>query len=95
MSGTLRLAVIWLLLLAMAGANLLLAHVPLGPFNLPVALTIAAVMVIIVIWGFMRLASGPALAGTFLAAGFFWLMILLGLLATDMLVRPAQIPVLG
>ena len=95
MPAAARLPLIWLFLLLLAGANFFLAHVPLGVFNLPVALTIAALMALTVIWGFMRLASGPALAGTFLAAGFFWLCILLGLLAADFLVRPAQMPVLG
>jgi cytochrome c oxidase subunit 4 len=90
-----RLPLIWLFLLLLGAANLLLAHMPLGNFNLPVALTIAALMALTVIWGFMRVGSAPVLAGAFFAAGLFWLLIMFGLIATDILVRPAQMPIAG
>jgi cytochrome c oxidase subunit 4 len=90
-----RLPLIWLFLLLLGGASLFLAHVPLGNFNLLVALTIAALMALTVIWGFMRVGRAPVLAGTFFDDGLFWLLIMLGLIATDILVRPAQMPIAG
>ena len=77
----------WLALLALLLATLGLAFVPMGSGNIAVALTIGWIKGLIVALVFMKLARGASLRWVFAGAGFFWLLFLFGLTATDYLTR--------
>ncbi len=79
---------------AVAGALLLLlaltygvSHVDLGPLNIVVALIIAAVKAVLVILVFMEVRWSSRLTWIVAGAGFFWLLILIGLTLGDYLTR--------
>ena len=78
----------WLALLALLAFTVLMAYQPLGPFNFPVALTIAGAKVLIVAAVFMELRDRSGLTIAFAAAGVFWLSILLWLAGSDYFTRP-------
>ena len=77
----------WLALLVLLGTTLGLAFVPMGSFNIVVALSIGALKALVVFAVFMELWNRPSLKWVFAAAGFFWLMILMLLTAADYLTR--------
>jgi cytochrome c oxidase subunit IV len=77
----------WAALMILLGSTLGLAFVPLGSGNLVVALSIGTLKALIVLAVFMELREGPSLKWVFAAAGFFWLMIMFVLSATDYLTR--------
>ena len=52
------------------------AYLPLGPFNMPVAMAIASVKAILVILFFMHVKFASQLTKVFVAATFLWLAIL-------------------
>ena len=81
------LVLTWLALLALVALTLGLAYVPLGAFNIVVALGIAAVKAALVVTIFMKLFRSPVLTRVAAAAGLFWLAILFSLAATDYLTR--------
>ncbi len=81
------LVLTWLALLALAALTLGLAYVPLGTFNVVVALGIAAVKAALVVTTFMKLFRSPLPTRVAAAAGLFWLGILFSLAATDYLTR--------
>jgi cytochrome c oxidase subunit 4 len=83
------LLVSWLGLLALLGATVYAAYLPLGTFNTAVALTIALTKAVIVASIFMELRQANALTIAFAGAGFFWLAILLWLALGDYMTRPA------
>lgn len=85
--GARRLVLAWAALLVLLAATVAGAYLPLGSFNIVLALAIAATKAAIVLVVFMDLTRGPALARIFAGAGAFWLMILLGLASTDYLTR--------
>jgi len=84
----LALVLSWLALLGLLGLTVLMAYQPLGGFNFPVALTIAAAKALIVAAVFMELRDRRGLTIAFAAAGVFWLSILLWLAGTDYFTRP-------
>ncbi|MCW5687051.1 MAG: cytochrome C oxidase subunit IV family protein [Pseudolabrys sp.] len=84
----LALVLSWLALLGLLGLTVLMAYQPLGGFNFPVALTIAAAKALIVAAVFMELRDRCGLTIAFAAAGVFWLSILLWLAGTDYFTRP-------
>ena len=77
----------WVALMALVGTTLGLSFVPMGSFNLVVALGIAALKALIVFAVFMELWSGPSLRWVFAGAGFFWLMIMFVLTGADYFTR--------
>jgi cytochrome c oxidase subunit 4 len=81
------LVLTWVALLALVGSTLGLAFVPLGTFNLVVALTIATAKTILVLIVFMKVARSSHLTWAFAGAGLFWLAILFTLASTDYLTR--------
>jgi cytochrome c oxidase subunit 4 len=77
----------WLALVLLLAATTILAFVPLGTFNLFVALAIAIAKALVVLLFFMELRGGRPLVRTFAAAGFFWLLIMIVLSSADYLHR--------
>jgi cytochrome c oxidase subunit IV len=84
----------WAALVALLALTVLLSYQPLGAFNTPIALMIAALKAAIVAIIFMELCESRALVIAFALAGFFWLAILLWLAGADYLTRsPPTIPI--
>lgn len=83
-----RNLLIWAALMVLLGATLTLAYVPLGTFNIVVALTIAGAKVALVALFFMMLSRSDALLRLAAVAGLFWLAILFALTLSDYLTRP-------
>jgi cytochrome c oxidase subunit 4 len=73
----------WIALMLLLAATTALAFVPLGSATLFVSLTVAAAKALLVLLLFMEVKAGNALVRAFAAAGFFWLMIMIALTATD------------
>jgi cytochrome c oxidase subunit 4 len=59
------------------------AFIDLGPFNTVVALAIAFSKMLLVVFFFMHLRHSSALVKIVLLAGFFWLILLMALTASD------------
>ena len=76
-------AALMILLAVTVGA----AFLRLGSFNVVAALTIAVIKAVIIILYFMHVRYSSRLTWVFVSAGFFWLLILLSLLATDYVSR--------
>ena len=87
----LPLVLSWVALLALLGLTVLIAYQPLGLFNFPIALTIAALKASIVGAVFMELRDRRGLVIAFAGAGVFWLSILLWLAGSDYFTR-AEFP---
>jgi cytochrome c oxidase subunit 4 len=83
-----RLVLSWIALLALLGATVFIAYLPLGIGNTVIAMTIAALKGTIVAAVFMELRERNSLTLTFAGAGFFWLGIMLWLVLTDYMTRP-------
>lgn len=84
MSASLRrIWACWAGLVLLLGATTAIAFVPLGRWNIVAALAIAAGKALIVIIVFMELRHSTGLVRVFAAAGFLWLLILLGLSGAD------------
>lgn len=83
----LGLLLTWLALLALVAATLGLAYVPMGPFNVVVALVISAIKTALVVVVFMKLFRAAVLTRVAAAAGLFWLAFLFALSGTDYLTR--------
>lgn len=64
-----------------------IAFVNLGPWNPVVALTIACVKALLVILFFMHIRYSSKLTKITIAAGFFWLLIMITMSLTDYLTR--------
>ncbi|MGI4876951.1 MAG: hypothetical protein ACRYG4_05650 [Janthinobacterium lividum] len=78
-----RAAGTWGALIVLLALNIGLALLPLGRFALPLMLAIAATMAVPVLTIFMDLGRSSGLIRAFAAAGFVWLLILVGLSSTD------------
>lgn len=63
------------------------AYLKLGWLNGPINLAIALVKASLVMIFFMHLRSGHYMLRVVAAAGFFWLVILIGLAFTDIIAR--------
>jgi hypothetical protein len=81
------LAVTWVVLMALAGAEFLISGVHMALPDRPVVLLPAGLMVVIVVLVFMRLPRAPVIARGFALAAIFWLILLLGLGSMDALTR--------
>lgn len=64
-------------------ATVLIAQLPLGMLNLPVALLIAITKATLIVLIFMNVKYSDPLTWVFAAAGFLWLLILIGITITD------------
>ena len=78
-----RLALAWVLLLALLGAQVAAALAHAGW----VAGLLAPLMIGLVVFLFMDLGRASALSRIFALAGLFWLVILVGLTSVDFLAR--------
>jgi cytochrome c oxidase subunit 4 len=74
---------IWLTLTIFTGITFWVSTINLGPFNVVVALAIAAFKMSLVIWFFMHVKTDNPLTKLFVFAGFFWIAILLALTLGD------------
>jgi cytochrome c oxidase subunit 4 len=84
MSGGLRwIWGCWAALVVLLATTTGLAFVPLGRWNLVVAIAIASMKALIVVIFFMELRRSSGLVRVFAGAGFLWLLILLGLTGAD------------
>jgi cytochrome c oxidase subunit 4 len=83
-----RNLMVWAALLALLTLTFCAAYLPLGSFNAPVALSIAALKVGLVALFFMELSSSDPLLRLAAGAGLFWLAILFLLAFNDYLTRP-------
>jgi cytochrome c oxidase subunit 4 len=85
-SSSLLYMVAWLAML-LTGLSIVSAYLGLGVFAPIVEFGIAATQAAIVFILFMRLKGPPSLKWLFAGAGFFWLLFLYGLSATDYATR--------
>jgi hypothetical protein len=83
----LKLTLTWAFLMALAGGEFVVSGMQMAMPSRPVLLFFAGAMVFTVAMVFMRLASAPVVAKGFAIAGVFWLIVLLGFSAADMLTR--------
>ena len=77
----------WAALVLLLATTTGLAFLPLGRWNLVVALAIGATKALIVVIFFMELRRSSGLVRVFAGAGFLWLLILLGLTGADYATR--------
>lgn len=73
----------WAALMLLLASTTAIAFLPLGRFNLIVAIGIAIAKALLVVIFFMELRRSSGLVRAFAAAGFFWLLIMLGLTGAD------------
>jgi len=78
---------IWLALMLLLFLTWGVARIHLGNWNLPVALTIALIKMLLVILFFMNVRQSTRLTWLFAAAGFIWLLIMIDLTMSDFLTR--------
>jgi len=76
-----------LVLLTLTGLNIGLAFVPLGPWNTPIALGIAATKALLIGAMFMHLRSSPSMVRLTALVGLAWLAILMSGTLDDVLTR--------
>ena len=74
-------------LIALLVLTVLAAHIDLGPWNVPAALAIAIVKAVLIVLFFMHIRYGSPLARLFAFGGFFWLLIMLAFVMTDVKMR--------
>jgi cytochrome c oxidase subunit IV len=79
----------WAILLVLTGATVGVAYLDLGIANDLVALAIAVGKALLVLLFFMHVKESTRLTKLTVAAGFFWLAILIGITLTDYLSRPS------
>jgi len=84
--------VIFVLLMALLVATIAIARFDLGSLNVVAALLIAVAKALLVILFFMHVRHNPRITWAFVAAGFFWLGILVTLTLTDYVSRNRPIP---
>lgn len=77
----------WLTLLALLAVTAASAWLPLGPFNVVINLSVAFVKALLVMGFFMGLRGDSGAARLVAGAGFFWLLLLVGLSLSDYLTR--------
>jgi len=90
--GPLIYVAAWLALLAALGGSAVSAYLPLGPAGNLLPLAFALLQVVVIAAVFMRLGEGVSVKWLFAGAGFYWLLILIGLAGTDYLTRAGAAP---
>jgi cytochrome c oxidase subunit 4 len=81
-------------LLVLTGITVAVAFLNLGPLNTLVALAIAVTKALLVVLIFMHVRYSSRLTGIVIAAGIFWLVLLIALTMSDYLTRD-WLPVVG
>jgi len=81
------LFVIWLALVALLFLTWGVAKFDLGRWNIVAAMTIAVAKMLLVVLIFMHVRYSPRLVWVFVAAGFFWLFLMVTLTLGDYLTR--------
>jgi cytochrome c oxidase subunit IV len=79
--------IIFIALLLLTYATVKVATMDLGPLNTLVALSIAVFKAMLVLLYFMHLRYSSRLTWLFIGAGFFWLLLLIGLTFSDFVSR--------
>jgi cytochrome c oxidase subunit IV len=74
-------------LLVLTGITVGVAFINLGPFNFPVAISIAIIKATLVVLFFMHVKYSSRLTKLIIGTGFFFLMVLFTLTLTDYLSR--------
>lgn len=74
-------------LMVLTTATVAISFLDLGEWNFVAAILIAICKASLVIWFFMHLDHASALTKLFAGAGFFWMLILIGLTLSDYLSR--------
>jgi cytochrome c oxidase subunit 4 len=85
-----RNLIVWLALMLLVALTLGLAFLPLGSFNLPIALAIAAAKALLVAFMFMELRLAKPFVFLAASAGVVWLLIMFTLTFSDLLWRFSQ-----
>ena len=78
---------IYAVLIALTATTTAMSYVDLGAFNIYVALTIAVAKATLVVLFFMHVKESSGMTRVYVAAGFFWLAILLLLTIADYVSR--------
>lgn len=86
--------IVYFALLALLALTIAAAYVNLGPFNIVVALTIAAAKAFLIFLFYMHLRRSSLLTRLVAVAGILWLAILFALMLSDYLTR-FWVPALG
>jgi cytochrome c oxidase subunit 4 len=79
--------IIFLALIILTWVTTAIAYIDLGPFNVYVALTIAVIKATLVVLFFMHVKYSEFVTKIYVAAGFFWLLIMIGMTLTDYISR--------
>jgi cytochrome c oxidase subunit 4 len=79
--------IVYAILMALLILTIAVAYVDLGPFGVPVAMTIATTKAVLILLYFMHVKDSPKLVWVFSGAAFYWLLILLGLSFNDYATR--------
>ncbi len=79
--------IIWICLLVLLFLTWAVAEFDFGPWNIVAAMTIAVAKMLLVILFFMHVRYSSRLTWVFVAAGFFWLFIMITLTLGDYLTR--------
>lgn len=74
---------VFAILMVLLAATVGVAYVPLGEFNIVVAMTIAVVKAVLVLLYFMHVKYSSKLIWLFACAGFFWLILMFGIFFMD------------
>jgi cytochrome c oxidase subunit 4 len=74
---------IFIALMVFTGLTVWVANFDLGPWNAVVALTIAVIKGLLVVLFFMHVRWSSRLTKVYVAAGFIWLIIMVGLTLSD------------
>ena len=90
-----RAALAWLVLAALLGATLAGAYLPIGPWKLPLALSIAAAKGALVLTVFMGLSKAGGASRITALAGTFWVLLLVALAMSDVTTRQMLAPGFG
>jgi cytochrome c oxidase subunit 4 len=75
------------LLMLLLALTVAAAQRDLGAANVPIALAIAIAKAILIVLFFMHVRYGSPLVRLFAAGGFFWLLIMLGIILADVHAR--------
>jgi cytochrome c oxidase subunit 4 len=79
--------IVYLALLILLTLTIVADQFALGVFNTVIAISIAAIKMLLIMLFFMHLRSSGRLTWIVAGAAFFWLSILFGLTLTDLLTR--------
>jgi cytochrome c oxidase subunit 4 len=67
---------VFLALITLTGTTVAVSKIELGEFNFVVAMTIAVIKAMLVVWFFMHVKQSSSMTKLFVVAGLFWTAIL-------------------